>query len=374
MQKENDNLTLRAACRILGIDCNTNKPKENIHCPACGSKRKTLNINFDKYGIDDGAFRCAKCDIGGRALHFWALFRGLDIYDAKGAATDYNKFMRGNRDAKKKQKQSVPIKEFKRIDVDVAPIDVRDRTYRAFLDMLQLSPSHRKDLEKRGLTKKEIEKNGYKSFPVSGRNQIANYLLANGYVLEGVPGFHLDDNNQWTIIRYPSGYLIPQKDGKGRIQGMQVRLDKGDPKYIVLSSSEHMKGSKGRTYCHLAKGKNLDDVILTEGPLKGDIICKYTGYSVLAIPGVNCFDYLLQAVSDLREKGMKKITIAFDMDLYTNIHVRNALEKLANLLASLECPFTLLQWDAEYKGLDDWLQATTEKNTAEPDSAKSSRG
>lgn len=106
---------------------------------------------------------------------------------------------------------------------------------------------------------------------------------------------------------------------------------------------------------------SLDRVILTEGPLKADIISQYTGLPVLAIPGVNAISLLERALYDLKNAGLRKILIAFDMDLYENIHVQNALDRLKNMLAAYRIPHSQLVWDKNYKGLDDYLVANKKK-------------
>jgi len=186
---------------------------------------------------------------------------------------------------------------------------------------------------------------------------ITQFLLSKGYVLHGIPGFYTKKNGEWTMLRFGSGFLIPQRDGFGRIQGMQIRLDNANKsRYLTLSTGEtYANGAKGQSCCHFAKGKDLKEVILTEGPLKGDIISYYTGKSVLAVPGVNSLSYLKRALYDLRNAGMEKLMIAYDMDLYDNPYVMQALKNLKSLLNILHIPHTQLVWDREYKGLDDYL-------------------
>ena len=353
-------LTLRKAVMLLGIDCDTNRSSVNIQCPVCGKGReRKMNLNFDKYGPDKGVFRCPKCNSQGGDLQFWALMRGLNTTDLTAVSRDYFQFI--GQDNNKEKIINVKRKPYVRKDVDIASVDIRNKTYTALLDLLNLSPNHKKDLIKRGLDEKTIEKNGYKSYPTTSTNQICEYLLSKGYILEGVPGFY-KDNGKWVMVRFGNytGYLIPQRDGYNRIQGLQIRFDttKKNQRYLTLSSSERQNGSKGRANVHFARGnRSIKNIILTEGPLKADIISYFTGYSVLAIQGVNATSLLEYALYDLKRVGVAKISIALDMDMYTNKYVQEALKKLNTIISEMNIDYEVLTWEQTEKGLDDWLLA-----------------
>ena len=77
------------------------------------------------------------------------------------------------------------------------------------------------------------------------------------------------------------------RDVKGRIQGMQVRLDSAKKrKFRWVSSAGLPEGCGAKTWVHLA-GDPRPLVLLTEGPMKADVIHALTGQTVLAVPGVN---------------------------------------------------------------------------------------
>lgn len=57
--------------------------------------------------------------------------------------------------------ESPPMKP----QASLAPLDERDRVYRALLNRLTLAPDHRENLLRRGLTDEAIERLGYKSTP-----------------------------------------------------------------------------------------------------------------------------------------------------------------------------------------------------------------
>ena len=62
----------------------------------------------------------------------------------------------------------------------LAPLEERDRVYRALLNRLTLAPDHRENLLSRGLTDEAIERLGYKSTPVVGFHALAQSLLGRG--------------------------------------------------------------------------------------------------------------------------------------------------------------------------------------------------
>ena len=346
-----EELTLLDAAEILNIGANTSRRNTNIPCPVCGSGRqKKLNLNFEK-----NVFRCNKCGIHGGPLHLWALFRGLSTDDLKAVARDYYQFM--GKKEKGNAKVATKPRTFTNSEMKLAPLDVRNKTYSALLEQLSLSDSHLENLLKRGLDEATIERNQYKSYPQVGLTNITDILIEQGCIVEGVPGFYKNKSGKWCLRHLSSGILIPQRDGFGRIQGLQIRLDKSrDCKYITLSTSDYDCGAKGVANPHFRMGgKGLRTVILTEGPLKGDIVSYFTDYSVLAIQGVNIIYNLRNAIEDLKEAGMEELMIAFDMDWKKNPYVKKALINIKELLTELEVMFSTLDWDENYKGLDDYL-------------------
>lgn len=366
----------------LGLPARRNS--EYVDCPYCHGKRK-LNVNYGK-----NVFRCNKC--GDKAIHtqggpldLYMLFMGID--DIREAY----KALRGSESYQvTKRPQPLPPME----EQKAAPIAVRDATYRALLSLANLHERHLGDLMARGLTKEQIVRFGYKSTP-SDLKAVAKELQRLGCTLEAVPGFYEDDKGEWTMVHTGSGILIPQRNSKGQIQGFQIRLDQprdDGPRYISLSSRDRKGGAPSHSYVHFRKGlRGIQEVVLTEGALKADVICALSGYSVISVPGVNSQKYLPQAFNTLLKRGMRKLSIAYDMDSETNVHVQAAKEKLIETLNNTctgcglvvperfrkeiyngTCPrcgrrlglsHSVRRWDLDengkwagnYKGLDDYL-------------------
>jgi len=319
-------------------------------CPFCGKKKK-FNINFKK-----GVYKCWSCGLTGGAIRFWAHFRGFGD-DLSAAGKDYNKYLYSMQNSGRVTKvEPVPapsIKEF-----EIGTITERNIAYGEFLKMLALADSHKENLQMRGLSEEAIIRGGYKTAPAVATTAICRQLMLKGIALEGIPGFY-KDRGEWRFVNFGSGFLIPTRDIAGRIQALQIRRDtvKADQsRYLTVSSAERECGTKGHTYPHINKGNgNFKEIILTEGPLKGDIISHYTGLPSLAILGVNAISLLPPLLNSLKNAGTRYINIAFDMDYHTNKHVEASLLKLKHLITSVGFRYCQLEWDQNLKGLDDYL-------------------
>lgn len=351
-------LTLSSAVEILGISADTSRSNVNIPCPCCSNGRqKKLNLNFAK-----NVFRCNKCGISGGPLHLWALYRGLNADDLKVVAKDYYQFIgSNNNDVIRKVKKE---HTYANNELEIAPLEIRNKTYSLLLEQLSLSEVHFQNLLNRGLDKETIIQNGYRSYPQVGLTNLTDILIENGCIVEGVPGFYKNKKGKWSLRHLSSGILIPQRDGFGRIQGFQIRLDKSkDCKYITLSTASHDCGTKGSAYPHFRRGsRGLKTVIITEGPLKGDVISHFSDYSVFALQGVNTISNIQEAIEDLKEAGMEEVLIAFDMDWKKNPYVKKALGNIKSFLGKHEIIYSTLDWDENFKGLDDYLLSIKQKN------------
>lgn len=109
-------------------------------------------------------------------------------------------------------------------------------------------------------------------------------------------------------------------------------------KFRWISSIGKQDGTKAECWTHLA-GAPQKTVILTEGPLKADIIHQLTGDTVLAVPGVNSLNHLEEALVYLKEQGTVHIMTAFDMDYLTNPNVENGYPELESEHCELKVSF-----------------------------------
>lgn len=313
-----------------------------IPCPCCDDrpKGKHLNINLRK-----DVFRCPRCGFSGGVLDLYAAFAGVSREEAYKALAGKRTFRApAPRVEKKPQAEENPLLD----------VDARHATYQALLSRLSLATDHRENLLSRGLSPEEIHRLGYKTTPVLGFSSLAKRLREKGLYLAGVPGFY-KNQGQWTLKIPGRGILIPVRDIQGQIQGLQVRLDNVEKrKFRWLSSNGLEEGCGAKTWVHLA-GEPRPLVLLTEGPMKADVIHFLTGQTVLAVAGVNSLSQLKPALEKLQAAGMEKVMTAFDMDYLINPHVRAGQENLAHLLDQCGISYGTYLWDPRYKGLDDYI-------------------
>lgn len=332
---------------LLGIPYpSSDKTSYYVQCPCCdvGSRKKHLNINLRKE-----VFRCPRCGVSGGIFDLYALYTGVPRSDAREAIL----VRMGGPAPGSHSQQSIPQKVDK--ECPLTDIDARHATYSALLDKLTLSPDHRENLLGRGLTDADIQRLGYKTTPVVGMGQIAKQLQSDGLYLAGVPGFYRDSSDAWTFIHEKRGILIPVRDSCGRIQGLQIRRDNvAKRKFRWVSSTEKKDGCKAEGWTHLS-GPIRPVIVLTEGPMKADIINALTGLTVLAVPGVNTLTQLEITLTELRSEGLTEIKTAFDMDFATNHHVQNGYNSLLQLLGDMGFRYGTYLWDPAYKGLDDYI-------------------
>lgn len=317
------------------------KSSFNIPCPCCDDKPKGrhLNINLQK-----NVFRCPRCGFSGGVLDLYAFYAKIprekaleELLDRKG------KIFRP-------QQARLPAVE----ENPLTGVEERHATYTALLQSLTLASDHRENLLSRGLSPEEIHRLGYKTTPVLGFSSLAKRLREKGLYLAGVPGFY-KSQGQWTLKIPGRGILIPVRDVQGQIQGLQVRLDNVKKrKFRWLSSNGLEEGCGAKTWVHLA-GEPRPLVLLTEGPMKADVIHFLTGQTVLAVAGVNSLSQLKPALEKLQAAGMEQIMTAFDMDYLVNPHVQNGQENLTHLLEECGIAYGTYLWDPRYKGLDDYI-------------------
>ena len=318
------------------------KSSYNLPCPCCEDKPKGkhLNINLRK-----DVFRCPRCGFSGGVLDLYAAFAGVSREEAYKALAGKRTFRApAPRVEKKPQAEENPLLD----------VDARHATYQALLSRLSLATDHRENLLSRGLSPEEIHRLGYKTTPVLGFASLAKRLREKGLYLAGVPGFY-KNQGQWTLKIPGRGILIPVRDIQGQIQGLQVRLDNVERrKFRWVSSAGLEEGCGAKTWVHLA-GEPRPLMLLTEGPMKADVIHFLTGQTVLAVAGVNSLTQLRPVLEELRAVGMEKVMTAFDMDYLINPHVRAGQENLAHLLDQCGISYGTYLWDPRYKGLDDYI-------------------
>lgn len=376
-----------------------NNTSWDCDCPFCGKKGK-LNINLAK-----NVYRCNRCGEAGGQLQLYSNIYGLDrstaceqiktLLGKGGQAPEYQIY--------KKEIESKP----EVINARRASDSVLHHTYTAFLSMLTLSETHENNLLKRGFSREQIQKNGYKSTPVFGFRKLTERLIEAGCTVEGVPGFYQEEDGSWSLRfkRKCNGFLIPVRTVEGYIVGMQIRLDHpfDHTKYIWLSSINDNMGVSSGSPVHFVGNPDDKTVFITEGPLKGDLSHFLSGRSFACVPGVNQYANLPELIMKLKHRGVRLVYETYDMDKLLNPvcqadydgacaacefrqekgrhqclkkiekrkHIQNGCKKLYGICREFQTACKQFVWDLDsesnwagnLKGVDDWLYDLESKKT-----------
>lgn len=250
--------------------------------------------------------------------------------------------------------------------MEAAPVEARDRIYRAFLARLRLSSGHRAALRTRGLSDAEINRRGYRTLDLAGRARVVCELVETFGAddVAGTPGMFRKGEagrSWWTCAGSP-GLLIPVRDLDGRIAAMQIRRDDpgGGPRYVWFSSPRHLGPGPGAP-CHVplspVDGRHPAIVRVTEGPLKGDVASSLDPDRILtiAVPGVATWRAALPVLSTL---APARVRLAFDADAWTNPHVARSLVDAAKGIEAAGFNLEIERWHGA-KGIDDLFAART---------------
>lgn len=351
-----------------------------VDCPICNDKRGKMHVNRQ-----NDTWRCNYCDESGGMLSLYARLRNMSTSEAYREIRDAMLNGVGLSDYAVRYPDKPKVETVE--DTPIADIVVRHNTYSALLSMLTLSKEHREHLQTvRGLPDEQIEKLGYKSTPPFYMcRSLANRLLEKGCELEGVPGFYQKDG-QWTIASstYTAGILIPARTRQGYISGFQIRLDvplknEDDPpdkmgaKYIWFSSVGKPKGTSSGSPAHFVGDPDAGVVYVTEGLLKSDIAHYLMNRSFAATAGVNNMAQLELLLKELAENGTHTIIETEDMDKYRNEAASRGALKLYELAKKYGMTCRGLNWNPNYKGVDDWQLALKRNATVKEDSRKNFR-
>jgi hypothetical protein len=234
----------------------------------------------------------------------------------------------------------------------------RDAGYRRLLANLPLSPDHRDNLLKRGLSDADIDAGGYRTLPAAGRGPAVKQVAAElGQDFATVPGFVIGERG--PRIAAPAGLLVPVRDLAGQIVALKLRADNGSGdhgKYLYLSSAKYGGPSPGNPV-HVPAGVcgPVELARITEGELKADVAYRLSSVPTLSFPGVASWRVVLPVLQAL---GVKTVRVAFDADAGTNKHVAKALRDCCQDLQAAGFGVELERWPQDAgKGFDDVLQA-----------------
>lgn len=326
-----------------------------------------------EYNLAKGGWKCYKdcadCPAGGRGgkLDLYVLYH--NCADRSEAFKEVVATMEGNEAAVEKRRQEAPVE--KKLEPNADP-DTLDKTYTAFLDMLSLSREHRKDLVNRGVKPEDIEKMGFKSLPQNGITSIPKKLIAQGFTIQGVPGFFTDKNTPKMNLG-GSGYFIPYRDENGKIVGLQIRYDivftddmsekeikdlkKRRYRWFTSSGMDSGAAAQNVPFYGIPKTEQKETVYATEGGLKATVAQSLSGGWFVAIPGVNCYSAWNTLLDWLKEQNVTTIVDAFDSDRADKKEVASSIAKLHKIASEKGLEMKTWDWGTEHKGVDDYLLA-----------------
>ncbi len=378
---------IRDVVRILNLRIRRkNSHSYDVDCPFCGYKTGKMNVNIEK-----NVFRCNYCDEQGGMLDLYGKLYNLSKSEANKQIREALNLGQYRDDYVRPTKvEEPPLVE----NSELAPPEKLNETYLMLLSLLTLSKKHMEDLLARGLTKEQIAEQRYRSVPLFGIKSMVKKLMEKGCTVQGVPGFYLDKDGEWSMnfsAKF-SGILIPIISAKGWIQGFQIRLDHviKDCKYIWFSSVNYELGVSSGSPVHIIGNLNVDTAYITEGALKGTIAHYLSGKTFICVAGVNLYANLKAVLEDFQHRNLKFVYEAYDMDKKMKIdcdrnykkcrecekdddskecpykvkkrkNIRNGCRKMYEICRSLGLPVQRMLWDTdekeewkgEIKGIDD---------------------
>jgi hypothetical protein len=236
----------------------------------------------------------------------------------------------------------------------------RDRAYRSLVERLCLSEADAADLQRRGLSEEALVNQLYATVPDAAGMREVMAEISTIVALDTIPGFY-SEHGEWKLNAMPGELIVPVRDAAGRIVGCQLRSDRAERRYRWLTSVGKPKGAAATAQPHFALPYLVQRqrfAIITEGPLKADVIADLLHRAVVANPGVACFsaDFARALRAALPE--LRAVAVAYDADATEKTPVMRALRRLVTLLSVAGLKVTVWQWDGALgKGLDDLLMA-----------------
>lgn len=312
-----DVVELRGLNTLRGRNAKTVGKETYIDCPFCGNNKGKFSYNIRK-----NTYHCWSCEASGNSVKFWietncssSDYSGID--GSKEAIKDIFAALNGDTIMQSFHKKEIEALKNVTEEIDMAPDIVRNKTNRALLSKLKLKKNHLDNLIARGFTKEQVFQFKFRTTPTPQEAlKVCEELIQEGYTLEGVPGFYIDEKGRWNLYIAGQGILCPVIDGEfNYILGFQIRLDQpyGNAKYMWVASADRKKGvSSGALTTHLP-GKQSGCILIIEGILKATLVWAFLkgAVTVIGIPGVNA-KTSLRAILD--RYNMAYVYEAFDMD------------------------------------------------------------
>lgn len=369
------------------------KGEEDIDCPFCKRKRKA-HVSYP-----NNVFRCNACNTSGSLISLHQ--KAMNFQKVSDAKKDlFKRWNSLSKEDRENLKESASKARALAAEKTYYPMHVgtRNRVYQNLLSLLDLCDEDKADLLRRGLSEEEIEENGYKSFPKTKLNFLAEESLfmvkkeeltrlafldamAKELPEAPIPGYFTVKGDISLVERKNAGYMIPVKNAYGQIEAFQIRnllpdnateqMKNDFRKYTWFTSTEMSTGIGVREvgqihhvgFNLLKEDKSPETVLLTEGCLKADVassLMKKLGITkdrapFIAVMGVNNTSQLKADLEILKGRGTKNIQVCFDMDYKNKEQVEAARIKVKEIIESVGLNASMMNWDPKFKGIDDYL-------------------
>lgn len=373
--------TIQDVFSLLNISYPSNKKEVYVTCPFCDSKRFSMNMY-------KGTGHCWKCDESADSAAYYAKMKGLSLFEAR---KEIERLLNISSDWKN-EKIPARIVYTEPKDIPLAPIEVRDRTYRAFLDELTLTQKNVDMLLARGFNKATIAALNYKTFPAKSEIDffgLCRRLLENGCTLEGVPGFFQTKRGDWTFVQLTKGVIMPCVTINNKISFLQIRKDDDlrvfreeegglESKCVWFSSKGLLNGTGAISDIHFATDMKFNSnsgkywpvasktYVLTEGFMKADLTHDLKPeWPVIAVAGVRNYKHLPNILHQLKILGVENILHCYDMDYQTNENVSDAMQTTKKMIEEAGLNYVFRGWETKIRvdgnvldllnGIDDFL-------------------
>ncbi len=257
-------------------------------CPFCGynknSKIPTLSLNSES-----NKYCCSRCGKGGYSVGLYAQVKGIDNTSA------FKELLK--RECFSVDKSHIEISP---INI-LADIDIRDKIYREFLNMLKLEGQHRKMLNSYGFLDSSIDNGLYKTAPKNYiKRRLVAYNLSKKFNLAGIPGLFQEEDFKWCFSRY-TGFFVPVFDENNKIKALSIHLDKSfnNNQDLWFSSSGKINGTGTKNYIMEYNIKeDSKNLILTDNFLLGNLIKETTDTPIIAFQNISNSYMILKEIEN----------------------------------------------------------------------------
>ena len=248
----------------------------------------SLNSQTNKYC-------CSRCGAGGYSIGLYARVKGIDNKKA------YNELL--ERECFSQNKAPIEISPINLL----ADIEIRDKIYRTFLNMLKLEPQHKRYLRSIGFLDSSIDEGLYRTVPKNYiKRRLICHQLSRNFNLSGTPGFYQEEDWKWCFSRM-DGFFVPIYDQNGYIQGLSIHLDKpfNNNADIWFSSNNKINGTNAKSWIMRNNITQYSkDVILTDNLLLGNLIKETTNLPMIAFQNISNSYMILKEIENTNIKNI----------------------------------------------------------------------